>query len=389
MVRLALDILEEIARHLQNDKDRLTLSSLSLVSSSLLEPCRKHLFYTVSFHDQTPKFPSTYQKFDKVLQETPRIGEYVREIHLLINDFQESDTAPFHSILNHITKPTNLVISPFVLETQHTVIGPWEQLPCGFREGVERIVGYPTLRSLSFDRIRMVPVSLIARASNLCYLDFFTASLITTTPATATPGSSVKPFLNHLGVKDCTSWSYVFSPIDNPHNTFTSITRALPFDLTHLTHLELDVNCVTAKATQGLIDQSSLTLQSLSFAVTGAGMISLKSVQNLRVLTFILNLGTFVYPPGPETHSAFFNIVRSLDAECPLQDGIVIGAYNCTSILSLIPATVWKRVDDLLINIGRKTLIRTTDTTETWKKLLPRSDLMGILTITPGRIFKE
>lgn len=231
--------------------------------------CREHLFYTVCLHEGALNAPSTYLEFDKVLKQTPRIGRYVREIHLLVNEFQESDIAPFHSILHHVTKPISLTISPFPLETQFTVIGPWEALPQGFREGVERIVGYPTLRSLSFDRMRMVPVSLIPRATNLRSLDFFTASLVTTTPATAIPSSSAKPLLNHLGVKDCTSWSHVCSPMDNAHNTFTSITTEFPFDLTHLTDLELDVNSITAEGAQDLIDRSRHTLQSLSLAIDG------------------------------------------------------------------------------------------------------------------------
>ncbi|TFK64260.1 hypothetical protein BDN72DRAFT_846740 [Pluteus cervinus] len=376
--RLALDTFEEIANHLSADNDYAALSSLSLTSSALVEPCRKHIFQAIVLHDDGT--PSAYEMFNQVLAQSPRVGTYVQRIRLLFHNFKESDSVHFHSILDHVTKPIVLRIAPFA--SQNGVIGPWSNLPIGFREGVNRILRYPTLSYLWFDRMRLIPVSILARANSVRDLRLTTSTLRPAGPSTPLPVPSARPPLLSFVIENSIAFSNSCGPTDNGDVTYTCVARAFPFDLTRLIDLEVDVNYNVANQVQGLIDRCKNTLETLCFHINGAGVVSLNDLPKLQLVQVVVTPPSFLVPPGTRgTHSTFFDIMKTLDTKCPLQHGIIIEAKFPAIYFQRIPADIWTRLDNLLVALGRKVSINTSAADENWMTLLPKSDKRGILAV--------
>ena len=159
METLPLDILLHIIDLLtgRDDEDVKSLRILSQVCKSMVPLCRKHLFSSLSLHNELNS-----ERFSGLLLKNPDIACYVRSLHYIvclpISDHELN-------ILDILKKRSSLQsIELWSLEVE------WNNLAESMRSSLVSLIQLPTVTSLSIESFKGFPSTALSGCGNLIYL---------------------------------------------------------------------------------------------------------------------------------------------------------------------------------------------------------------------------
>ncbi|TFY63900.1 hypothetical protein EVJ58_g2948 [Rhodofomes roseus] len=150
--------------------DHTALKSCGLACRSWLAAVRYHLYYAISLENI-----GLCRAFSSLLDRTPGLGQYVREMHLaMTEELQYSDILP--SIVVHLGRVRRLVLSGDILVVDQATFqrfGPVQELAlslssCRISDVADLFLAFPGISDLSikntrylygpFDHVPMLPV---------------------------------------------------------------------------------------------------------------------------------------------------------------------------------------------------------------------------------------
>lgn len=154
-ISIPQDVINNIVDELKGDKR--TLATSSLVSRSLREPCRKHLFARIELDSRRMrKVKGLYS----ILSYNPGIGLYVRHLHLVMHDASSGRELP--SILQTLGQLRSLCWQVAQMEPL-----PWTTLDRFLKTTVMELLQSSTLVHIDISHVKDFPISLLARSSHL------------------------------------------------------------------------------------------------------------------------------------------------------------------------------------------------------------------------------
>jgi len=161
---LPLELIEAIVDEVGLSGDVPTLMACALVSWAFTALAQRHLFRKVDFERRSPR--KHYQRFYKLLKAQPRLGSYVRDIHL-VDDSDDEGRSLFMTcgtqswILGskaHISQLLELLTN---VERFALTFGPdmtdWKSIPEKTRTTLESVFRLPTLQAIRLEFVHNLP----------------------------------------------------------------------------------------------------------------------------------------------------------------------------------------------------------------------------------------
>jgi len=164
-VELIIAIIEELA--LDNAKH--ALCAFSLVCSSLLPFCRKHLFHSFDLRtgSQSTCGWNIVNKFATFLSQNHHLIPYARAVHILA----VGTTWPFHRNWIYTTPGLTYIIRLLTsLHTFELIVAdklPWDPLPTSLKDALFFMVSQYSLKKLRITGISDIPLPLFTQARHL------------------------------------------------------------------------------------------------------------------------------------------------------------------------------------------------------------------------------
>ena len=154
----------------EDDEDHSAMKISSLVCRAFVPICRKHIFGSIVLnYDDRVKggfFPTTHA-FERLLHETPEIGDYIRKLHLTIHIADLTSSAP--PIQESLKRISRL---EFLSVQNHNWQGlglDWSNNP--IRPALLHLLHLPTLTHFAVTDINVFTSSDLIPCVNLKYLE--------------------------------------------------------------------------------------------------------------------------------------------------------------------------------------------------------------------------
>lgn len=252
---LPLELIIAIIEELAADRDNRTLCAFSLVCSSLVPICRKHIFHSFDMRtgSQCTRGWQIVNKFARFLSQNLHLTPYFRAIHILALGKNWPlpswiyETPNLAYIIQHLTSlhTFELIVSPK---------SPWDLLPTNLKEALFVMVCRNNLQTLRFTGMTDIPLLLFTQASR--HLKSFHAHQVACW---------------HIGILPavCQRHKRIFEELSLGHSTvlLRILLENAYFDLSSLQKITIDISSkpTNLKLSWSLIARAGESLRHLEF----------------------------------------------------------------------------------------------------------------------------
>ena len=171
---LPVELIEAIVDEVGLSGDVPTLKACALTSWAFTAPAQRHLFRRVDFERRSPR--KHYQRFYKTLKAQPRLGTYVRDIHL-VDDSDDEGRSLFLTcgtqswILGSKGQISQLLELLTNLERFALSFGPdmtdWKSIPEKTRAALESVFRLPRLQAIRLEFVHNFPPDVLYSISKV------------------------------------------------------------------------------------------------------------------------------------------------------------------------------------------------------------------------------